>query len=65
MFFGAKTGVQIRLKVHTVHALYIHYSCHRLQLASIQAAELIGPVKRMFGEVTSLFHYILEILKHV
>ena len=70
-FSGVNTGVQIRMRVHAAHALYIHCSCHRLQLASIQAAESVGAIKRMFGTMTSwwkLFHYSpkkAETLKHV
>lgn len=59
------------MRVHAPHALFIHCSCHRLQLASIQAAQSVVPVKRMFGTMTSLwklFHYSpkkAERLKHV
>ena len=34
-FSGSRSGVQKRVCVHAAHALYIHCSCHRLQLASI------------------------------
>ena len=33
-FSCVHSGVQKRMRVHAAHALYIHYSCHRLQLAS-------------------------------
>ena len=46
-FSGSRSGVQKRMRVHAGHALYIHCSCHRLQLASIQAAESVDPVKKM------------------
>ena len=54
-FSGSKSGVQKRMRVHTGHALYIHCSCHRLQLASIQAAESVAPIKKMFGTMESLW----------
>ena len=54
-FSGNRTGVQTRMKVHAAHALYIHCSCHRLQLASIQAADAVGTVRRMFGTMTNLW----------
>ena len=54
-FSGAHSGVQKRMRVHAAHALYIHCSCHRLQLASMQAAESIAPVKNMFGTMGNLW----------
>ena len=54
-FSGNRTGVQTRMKVHAAHALYIHCSCRRLQLASIQAADAVGMVRRMFGTMTNLW----------
>ena len=43
------------MRVHAAHALYIHCSCLRLQLASMQAAESIAPVKKMFGTMGNLW----------
>ena len=37
-FSGDKTGVQRRLKELSTHALFVHFHCHFLQLASVQAA---------------------------
>ena len=54
-FSGSKTGVQRRIRVHAAHALYIHCSCHRVQLASIQAAESVATIKKMFGTMTTLW----------
>ena len=54
-FSGSKSGVQRRIRVHAAHALYIHCSCHRLQLASIQAAESVDTIK-MFGTMESLWN---------
>ena len=68
---GNRTGVQTRMKVHATHALYIHCSCHILQLASIQAADVVGMVRRMSGTMTNLwklFYYSpkkAEALKNV
>ena len=47
--------MQKRLRVHAAHALYIHCSYHRLQLASMQAAESISAIKKMFGTMSNLW----------
>ena len=39
----------------SVHAIYVHCSCHQLQLASIQAENSVLSVKRMFGTMVSLW----------
>ena len=65
-FAGVHTGVQKRIRTHSGHALYIHCACHKLQLASKQAAERIPEMKRMFGMMTNLwklFYYLLRKLK--
>jgi hypothetical protein len=49
-----RMGVQRRIRVHAAHALYIHYSCHSLQLASMQIAKSIRAVK-MFSTMASLW----------
>lgn len=54
-FAGKNTGVQKRLRTLSGHALYIHCSCHRLQLASIQAAEKIPWMTKMFGMMGNLW----------
>ena len=57
--------------MHAAHALYIHCSCHRLQLTSVRAADAVGTVRRMFGTMTNLwklFYYCpqkAEALKNV
>lgn len=59
-FAGCKTGVQQRMRVHAPHAMYIHCSCHRLQLASVQAAESIPEIKKvyvMMGNLWKFFYY--------
>ena len=48
-FSGIHNGVQKLVRTHAAHALYIHCSCHRLQLASMQAAESIPVIKKVFG----------------
>ena len=40
------------MRIHAAHAMFIHCACHRLQLASVQAAENVTEVKkssRIFG----------------
>ena len=71
VFSGHKTGVQVRIRTHSAHALYIHCACHRLQLAAIQAADSNLEFKFFFGMMTSmwkLFYYSpkkAELLKEV
>ena len=70
-FSGCRSGVQRRIRTHAALALYIHCSCHQLQIASIQAANSVLSIKRMFGTMVSLwssFYYSppkAESLKHV
>ncbi|KAI6656129.1 Zinc finger protein [Oopsacas minuta] len=54
-FSGCTNGVQRRIRTHSAHAVYIHCACHRLQLASIQAAESITVINKMFSTMTSLW----------
>ena len=54
-FSGCKNGVQRRIRTHSAHAVYIHCTCHRIQLASIQAAESITIINKMFGTMTNLW----------
>ena len=54
-FSGCANGVQKRMRTHSAHALYIHCACHRLQLASIQAAESVTAINKMFGTMTNLY----------
>ena len=56
-FSGSTTGVQRRIRVHAAHehVLCGTCSCHRLQLASVQATESIATVKMMFGTMCSLW----------
>ena len=54
-FSGCMNGVQRRIRAHSAHAVYIHCSCHRLQLASIQAAESDNAIKKTFGTMTNLW----------
>ena len=54
-FSGRLSGVQKRIRTLAAHALYVHCSCHRLQLASIQTAKSVKEVKMMFGAMTNLW----------
>ena len=45
-FSGCNSGVQKRMRVHAPHAIYIHCSCHRLQLASIHASDSIIEIRK-------------------
>ena len=54
-FSGKNIGVQRRMRTLSGHALYIHCSSHRLQLASIQAADSVPQIKKFFGMLLSLW----------
>ena len=56
-FAGKVSGVYKRMQTLAAHAIYIHCSCHRLQLASIQAAESVIAIKKMFGTMTTLWKF--------
>jgi len=60
VFSGARSGVQVRIRRHAAHALYVHCACHRLQLASVQAAGDVPEIKRIFGmmkNIWKMFYY--------
>ena len=46
-FSGSKTAVQTRMKKVAPHALFVHCHCHLLQLACVQAANLIPGFKHL------------------
>lgn len=57
---GARSGVQLQVRLHAPSALYVHCRCHQLQLASVHAADEHREVKRMFGTLLTMwktFHY--------
>ena len=54
-FCGKHTGVKKRICTVAGHAIYMYCSCHRLQLASIQAAESVPRIQKMFGMMTNLW----------
>ena len=54
-FPGAHNGVQKRKQVHACHTLYLHCACHRLQLASMQAAEGVKEIKELLGMMTNIW----------
>ena len=60
-FAGKISGVYKIIQTSSAHAIYIHCSCHRLQLASIQAAASVKEIRMFcFGTLTSvwkLFYY--------
>ena len=59
-FAGECNGVQKRMRTLAAHSFYIHCACHRLQLASMQAANSVPEIKKMFGtmgNIWKLFFY--------
>ena len=48
------------MRIHAAHAMFIHCTCHRLQLASVQAAENVTEIKQIsarWGIFLKLFNY--------
>ena len=45
------------MRVHSTRAMYIHCACHRLQLASIQAADSVSELKKVFGLMGNLWKF--------
>ena len=46
---GERSGVQVRLRVYSPSALYVHCRCHQLQLAAIHASKEHNEVRRVLG----------------
>ena len=44
-FSGHKSGFQMRKRTRAPHAIYLHCSCYKFQLASVQAAESVTEIK--------------------
>ena len=40
--------------MHSAHVVYLHCICHRLQLASVQAADSVIAIKKLFGTMPNL-----------
>ena len=64
-FFRMQPGVQKRMRVHAPHAIYIHFSCRHLQLASVQAAESIPEIKNVFVVMVNLWKFFFYSPKRV
>ena len=59
-FARESNGVQKRMRTLAAHSFYIHCACHRLQLASMQAANSAPEIKKMFetmANIWKLFFY--------
>ena len=57
---GQRSGVQLRLQLHSPSAIYVHCRCHQLQLATLNAANEHNEVKRVLGTLLTIwkaFHY--------
>lgn len=53
-FRGERTGFQTRMMMLVPHALFVHYRCHLLQLACVQAANSNTGIKRVCDPDSSL-----------
>ena len=58
------------MRIHAAHAMFIHCACHRLQLASVQAAENVTEIKQIrhdgdYLETVQLLAQKAETLKEV
>ena len=59
-FAGKISGVHKRIQTSSVHAIYIHCSCHRLQLTLIQVAVSVEEIRlQFFGTMTSVWKLFL------
>ena len=58
-FSGKVSWVHKRIQTSSAHAIYIHCCCHRLQLASIQAAASVMEIRMFFGTMTSIWKYFI------
>ena len=56
-FAGERNGVQKRMRTLATHSFYIHCACHRLQLASMQAANSVPEIKKMFGTMGNIWKF--------
>ena len=57
---GNNTGVQVRIRHFSPSALFVHCTCHRLQLAAVHASSEHNEVKRVLGTLLTMwkaFHY--------
>ena len=59
-FAGKISGIHKRIQTASAHEIYIHCSCHRLQLASIHEDASVKEIRMFFGTMTNvwkLFYY--------
>ena len=54
-FTGERNGVQKRMQTLAAPSFYINCASHRLQLASIQAANSVPEIKKMFGTMGNIW----------
>ena len=54
-FAGEHNGVQKRMRTLAAQSFYIHCACHRLQLASMQAANSVPEIKKIFGTMGNIW----------
>ena len=48
------------MRIPAAHAMFIYCACHRLQLASVQAAENVTEINKKFvtmGNIWKMFNY--------
>ena len=58
-FAGKVSGVHKRIQTSSAHAIYIHCSCHKLQLASIQAAASVKEIRMFFWNYDQRLEVVL------
>ena len=56
-FSGQRTGVQARIKKHTLNALFVHCHCHLLQLACVQSANKTPGIAHVYRILTTLWKH--------
>ena len=52
-----KSGVQARMKKHSPHAIFVHYHCHQLQLACVQAENSTAGIEHVYVTLTTLWKF--------
>ena len=59
-FSGTKNGVQMRIRILALRALFVHCRAHVLQLCCVSAARCLPSLKKVFAilmSVWKMFHY--------
>ena len=56
-FSGKRSGVQARIRRHSPHAFFVHFYCHKFQLACVQAANATSRIEHIYVTLTTLWKF--------